>query len=82
MNIQILPRKEDQKLSATDAMKVKYHEVKDDEWKVKLVREIIEVKQGTLDAGLENSEIGDILEHLRNPSYTSSYLCEFYTEGK
>ena len=64
-NIQILIGKEDQKLSPNDAMKVKYHEVKEeDEWKVKFVKEVIEVKQGTLDVGLENSEIEDILEHL------------------
>ena len=64
-NIQILIGKEDQKLTESDAMKVKYHEVKkEDEWKVKFVNEIIEVKQGTLDIGLENSEIEDILEHL------------------
>ena len=64
-NIQILIGKEDQKFIPIDAMKVKYHEVKkEDEWKVKFVKEIIEVKQGTLDIGLENSEIEDILEHL------------------
>ena len=64
-NIQILTGKEDQPLVPNDALKVKYHAVKDeDKWKVNLVKEIIEIKQGTLDANLENDEIEDILEHL------------------
>ena len=64
-NIQLLLGKEDRKLYPNDAMSIKYHEVtEENKWKVNLLRELIELLHGTLDAGLDKNEIEEMIEHL------------------
>jgi hypothetical protein len=59
-NVQLLIGKEDRKLDPNDEMFIKYHGVTEkNQWKVNLLKELIELKHGTLDA-----EIEEMIEHL------------------
>ena len=65
-NIRLLLNKEDDyKLSKSDATDVKYHPVDNENvWKVRLLKELIEIKHGDLTVGLDHAEIQEIIEHI------------------
>ena len=65
-NIRLLLGKDDnQNLYPSDARDVKYHQAgAEDLWKINLLKELIEVKHGNLNTGLNNDEIEEIIEHL------------------
>jgi hypothetical protein len=65
-NIRLLLGKDDnQNLYPSDARDVKYLQAGvEDLWKINFLKELIEVKHGNLNTGLNNDEIEEIIEHL------------------
>ena len=65
-NIRLLLEKDDSfKLSKTDANEVKYHPVDDENvWKVRFLKELIEIKHGDLTVDLDHEEIQEMIDHI------------------